>query len=72
MTISIRNFALLLLPLLLVLFFPKLAHSNTDSNGFKLLIALLITIAVTVTLYIRNLSIEKKVIRKQLSMLLML
>lgn len=64
MTISLKNLALLLLPLFLVLFFPKLTHSNTDANGFKLLIALLITFAVAVTLYIRNMSIEKKVIRK--------
>jgi len=64
MTMSFRNLALLLFPLILVLLYPKLAHSTFESNGFKLLIALLITITVSVALYIRNMGIEKEVICK--------
>ncbi|KJS48763.1 hypothetical protein [Desulfosporosinus sp. BICA1-9] len=64
MTMSLRNFALLLIPLLLAHFFPKLALSNSNANVFKLLIVSLVIFTIVVTLYIRNLSIEKEVIFK--------
>ena len=64
MTMSFRNSALLLLLLFLVLFFPKLALTSYDTNDFRLLSELLVTFTVAVTLYIRTMSMEKKLIIK--------
>jgi len=62
MTLSFRNiFLFLLIPLFLALVFSQKAIENPNTNGFTLLIALLITVSVAVILFMQNLSLEKKV-----------
>lgn len=63
MTLSFRNLALLVMPLL---FFPlsNNIYLHSDPKGFTWLIALLITFTTAVTLYTRNKTVEKKVVCK--------